>query len=127
VSGIDQRLVSYKRLARMTEASEVEEFQEELRDRFGPLPEPARVLMDKIMLKVICKKMGIERLDLGDQRLVLAFSEDCPLSPEKITDLIQRSPKRFRLTPDGVLEVSMPPGAYADTLKATKKVLQDLG
>ena len=127
VSGIDQRLVSYKRLARMTETSEVEEFQEELRDRFGPLPEPAKVLMDKIMLKVMCKKLGIERLDLADQRLVLSFSEHCDVSPDRITDLIQRSPKRFRLTPDGVLEVSMKPGEYADTLEATKKVLQDLG
>jgi transcription-repair coupling factor (superfamily II helicase) len=83
--------------------------------------------MDKIMLKVMCKKLGIERLDLADQRLVLSFSENCDVSPDRITDLIQRSPRRFRLTPDGVLEVSMKPGEYAYTLKATKKVLQDLG
>jgi transcription-repair coupling factor (superfamily II helicase) len=127
VSGIDQRLVSYKRLARMTETSEVEAFHEELRDRFGPLPEPARVLVDKIVLKVMCKKLGIERLELADQRLVLAFSQDCHVSPERITNLIQTSPRRFRLTPDGVLEVSIPSGQFADSLEATKKVLQDLG
>jgi transcription-repair coupling factor (superfamily II helicase) len=127
VSGIDQRLVSYKRLARMTETSEVEAFHEELRDRFGPLPEPAKVLVDKIMLKVMCKKLGIERLELANQRLVLAFSQDCQVSPERITNLIQTSPRRFRLTPDGVLEVSMESGAFAQSLEATKKVLQDLG
>jgi transcription-repair coupling factor (superfamily II helicase) len=126
VSDIDQRLVSYKRLARMTESSAVVKFQEELRDRFGPLPEQARALIDKIMLKVICKKMGIQRLDLADERLVLSFSQDCPLRPEKITRLIQRDPERFRLTPDDVLEVSMPSGQSADPLEATKKVLQDL-
>jgi len=129
VSGIDQRLVSYKRLARMTETSEVEAFQEELRDRFGPLPEPAIVLIDKIMLKVIGKKIGIQRLDLTDQRLVLSFSRDSPLRPEKITSLIQRDPGRFRITPDGVLEVSMPSGPSGQSvrpLEATKKVLQDL-
>ncbi|MCK4391157.1 MAG: transcription-repair coupling factor [Desulfobacterales bacterium] len=127
VSDIDQRLVSYKRLAKMTEPSEVVEFHEELRDRFGPVPEPARVLMDKIVLKVVCKKMGIQRLDLTDQRLVLSFSQDCPLSPEKITRLIERDPGRFRLTADGVLQVSMPSGESQDPLKTTKKVLQDLG
>jgi transcription-repair coupling factor (superfamily II helicase) len=126
VSGIDQRLVSYKRLARMTETSEVEAFQEELRDRFGPLPEPARVLMDKILLKVICKKIGIQRLDLADQNLMLSFSQDCPLSPEKITSLMQADPQRFRLTPDGVLKVLMPSGQSADPLETTKKILQDL-
>lgn len=126
VSDIDQRLVSYKRLARMSEPSEVMGFHEELRDRFGPLPELARVLMDKIMLKVMCKKIGIERLDLADQRLVLSFAQDCYLRPERITGLIQRDPKRFGLTPDGVLEVSIPSEEFADPLEATKKVLQDL-
>jgi transcription-repair coupling factor (superfamily II helicase) len=126
VSGIDQRLVSYKRLARMTEPSEVVRFSEELRDRFGPLPEPAKILIDKIMLKVACKELGIERLDLVDQRLVLSLSEDCRVSPKKITDLIQGDPKRFRLTPDNVLEISMQSGPSDDPLEATKKVLQDL-
>ncbi|UCG79992.1 MAG: hypothetical protein JSV60_08465, partial [Desulfobacterales bacterium] len=91
-----------------------------------PLPEPAKALMEKITLKVMCKKLGIERLDLADQRLVLSFSQDCHVSPEKITGLIQRNPKRFRLMPDGVLEVSMPTGEYVETMEATKKVLQDL-
>ncbi|RLB81469.1 MAG: transcription-repair coupling factor [Deltaproteobacteria bacterium] len=126
ISDIDQRLVSYKRLARMTEPSEVVRFDEELRDRFGPPPEPARVLMDKIMLKVICKKIGIQRLDLADQRLVLSFSQDCRLRPEQITHLIQKDPGRFHLTPDGVFEVSMPSGRSADPLEITKKILQEL-
>jgi transcription-repair coupling factor (superfamily II helicase) len=126
VSGIDQRLVSYKRLAKMTEPSEVVQFSEELRDRFGPLPEAAKILIDKIMLKVMCKELGIERLDLVDQRLVLSFAEDCRVSPKKITDLIQGDPKRFRLTPDNVLDISMLSGSSANPLEATKKVLQDL-
>lgn len=129
VSDIDQRLVTYKRLSRMSEPSEIKAFYEELRDRFGPLPEPAKVLMDKITLKVICKKIGIQRLDLADQKLVLSFSRDCPLNPERITGLIQRDPQRFLLTPDGMLKVSMssgPSGQLADPLKETKKVLQDL-
>ena len=126
ISDIDQRLVTYKRLARMNEPSEVQEFYEELRDRFGPLPEPAKVLIDKINLKIICKKIGIQRLDLSHQKLVLSFSTNCPLSPERITGLIQSAPKRFLLTPDGMLKVKMPPGKLADPLKETKKVLQDL-
>jgi transcription-repair coupling factor (superfamily II helicase) len=126
VSDIDQRLVSYKRLARMTELFEVTEFCEELKDRFGPLPEPAMGLMDKIMLKVMCKKIGIHRLDLADQRLVLSFCQDSLLRPEKITGLIQRDPGRYLLKPEGVLEVSISSGRSADPLEATKKVLQDL-
>jgi transcription-repair coupling factor (superfamily II helicase) len=126
VSGINQRLVSYKRLARMTEPSEVIQFSEELRDRFGPLPEPAKILIDKIMLKVMCKELGVERLDLVDQKLVLSFAQDTRVSPKRITDLIQGDPERFRLTPASVLEVSMLSSHSANPLEATKKVLQDL-
>jgi transcription-repair coupling factor (superfamily II helicase) len=126
ISDVDQRLASYKRLARMAEPSEVVGFHEELRDRFGPLPEPARALVDKIMLKVICKKTGIQRLELADRKLVLSFSRDCPVGPEKIASLMKTDPRRFRLTPDGVLRVSMPSGQAPDPLEATKKILQDL-
>jgi transcription-repair coupling factor (superfamily II helicase) len=126
VSAIDQRLMSYKRLAKMTEASEVTAFHDELKDRFGPLPESAGMLMDKIMLKVMCKKLGIHRLDLADNRLTLFFSKDCCVKPERVTGLVQQDPERFRLTPDGMLEVSMPHDAFSDSVTATKELLKDL-
>jgi transcription-repair coupling factor (superfamily II helicase) len=126
VSAIDQRLMSYKRLAKMTELSEVTAFHDELRDRFGPLPEPAKMLIDKITLKVICRGLGIERLDLADDKLVLFFSVDCPIPPEKVTGLVQQNSERFRLTPDNKLEVSLPHTLFPDPIGSTKELLQDL-
>jgi transcription-repair coupling factor (superfamily II helicase) len=126
VSAIDQRLMSYKRLAKMTELSEVTAFHDELRDRFGPLPEPAKMLIDKITLKVICRRLGIERLDLADDKLVLFFSADCPIPPEKVTGLVQQNSERFRLTPDNKLEVSLPHRLFPDPIGSTKELLQDL-
>jgi transcription-repair coupling factor (superfamily II helicase) len=126
VSTIDQRLMSYKRLARMTHVSEVTAFREELRDRFGPLPEPACMLLDKIVLKVMCKKLGIKRLDLADQRMVLSFNQDAGLEPEKLTRLVQRDPAGSRLTPDGILELAMPKDRFPDLAEGAKEVLQDL-
>jgi len=125
VSAIDQRLMSYKRLARMTDPSEVISFHEELRDRFGPLPEPARMLIEKITLKVMCKRLGIQRLDLADDRLVLFFSQDCRIEPEKVARLVQQNPERFRLTPDNMLSVSMPGDQVPDPVTATKELLKD--
>ncbi|NVM56814.1 MAG: DEAD/DEAH box helicase, partial [Desulfobacterales bacterium] len=126
ISDIDQRLVTYRRLARMTEPSEVENFREELRDRFGPIPEPARDLLEKIMLKVLCKKIGIQRLELADQSVALTFSEKTPVKPEKITTLVQKNPQRLRLTPDYVLHAKLLSHASSDPIEDTKKVLQEL-
>jgi transcription-repair coupling factor (superfamily II helicase) len=78
------------------------------------------------MLKVMCKELGVERLDLVDERLSLSFAKDCRVSPERITDLIQADPQRFRLTPDSVLHITIPPGQSANPLEVTKNVLQDL-
>jgi transcription-repair coupling factor (superfamily II helicase) len=74
----------------------------------------------------MCKELGIQRLDLADQKLVLTFAKDCRVSPEKITDMVQEDPKQFRLTPDSVLEVAIQSGRSDNPLEATKKVLKDL-
>ncbi|NVM20966.1 MAG: transcription-repair coupling factor [Desulfobacterales bacterium] len=126
ISDIDQRMATYRRLARMTEPAEVENLREELRDRFGQFPEAAIALFEKIVLKVLCKKIGIQRLDLAAESVVFTFSENTGAKPEKITALIQKDPQRFRLTPDRVLQARALHDVSADPMEATKKLLQEL-
>ena len=127
VSDIDQRMTTYRRLARVNDRSELKRFREELRDRFGPLPEEADSLLKKVLLKVLCKNLGIERLDVGPKRIVLTFSEKTCVKPEQIAGLAQQHPQRFRLRPDHVLEVRVSHGRSTDPLELTKKLLQELG
>jgi len=126
VSDIDQRMTTYRSLARVNETSELKRLREELRDRFGPLPEEADALLEKVLLKVQCKSLGIERLDVGPKGIVLAFSEKTSVKPEQIADLIQQDPQRFRLRPDHVLEVRVSPDRSTDPLELTKNLLQEL-
>jgi len=78
------------------------------------------------VLKVLCKKIGIQRLDLAGESAVLTFSEKTGVKPEKITALIQKDPQRFRLAPDHVLQAKVLPDVSTDPVEATKKVLQEL-
>lgn len=126
VTDIDQRLAIYRRLARLNDTSELENVREELRDRFGPLPQEAAALLEKIMLKVLCKKTGVQRLQMGTKSVIFSFSEKTLVSPEKITDLIQHDPRRFRLRPDHVLEAKVASDGSPDAMDLTKKVLQGL-
>jgi transcription-repair coupling factor (superfamily II helicase) len=123
---IDQRMTTYRRLARIADESELEDIRKELLDRFGPLPDEALALLEKITLKVLCKKLGIERLELGSRDMVLTFSEKTPVTPEKILLLVQKDPNRFRLRPDHVLQAKMEPDGSVDPMEASKKVLQEL-
>ncbi len=126
ISDIDQRLTIYKRLARISKISEAENLREELRDRFGPLPADTVALLEKITLKTMCKKAGVERLELDKQRLVITFSEKTSVAPEKITSLVQKDPQRFRLTHDYVLQAMVVSSGSSDIVEAAKKVLQEL-
>ncbi len=126
ISDIDQRMVTYRRLARMGDLSEVESLGEELKDRFGPLPESAKDLLEKIILKVLCKKIGVQRLELTDHNAVLTFHETTCVKPETVASLVQKDPQRFRLMSEHVLQAKILPEAHADTMEATKNVLQEL-
>jgi len=126
VSDIDQRMTTYRRLARANDTSELKRLREELRDRFGPLPVEAHSLLEKVLLKVLCKNLGIERLDVGPKGIVLAFSEKTCVKPEKIAGLVQKHPQRFRLRPDHVLEARLSPGRSAGPLELAKNLLQEL-
>ncbi|MBW2107956.1 MAG: transcription-repair coupling factor [Deltaproteobacteria bacterium] len=126
VSHIDQRMTLYRRLARVADERDLREIREELMDRFGPFPEAVQALLAKIELRIWCKQLGIERLELGVHDMVLSFSESTTVTPEKIMHLIQGSPHRFRMSSDHVLRARTEPDADGSVLGSAKKVLQAL-
>jgi transcription-repair coupling factor (superfamily II helicase) len=126
VSHIDQRMTFYRRLAKVMDTAEIQDIGKELADRFGPLPQETKTLLEKILLKVLCKKLGIARLELGERKVVFSFSEKTGVTTQKVMELIQQAPKRFRLTSDYVLQADIGAWGNADPLDAAKKVLQDL-
>ncbi|HEX7953718.1 MAG TPA: TRCF domain-containing protein, partial [Burkholderiales bacterium] len=106
---VHERLVLYKRLANCDTSDELEAMQEELIDRFGLPPEPARCLLDTHRLRIESRAFGIARIDAGPETLVLQFIPNPPIDPAKIIRLVQTR-KNFRLNgPDRLrIEVRMP-------------------
>jgi transcription-repair coupling factor (superfamily II helicase) len=56
----DSKLDVYRRLARVTSPEDIEHLRTELRDRFGPLPEPATAMLALATLRVVGGLLGIE-------------------------------------------------------------------
>ena len=56
------RLDIYRRLADIREPAEVKPIEEELIDRFGPLPEPVSLLIQVATLRAAARKLGIREL-----------------------------------------------------------------
>ena len=57
---LGSRLDMYQNLTRAKEATELESIEQELRDRYGPLPWQCRNLIYILSLKIVASKTGVE-------------------------------------------------------------------
>lgn len=126
IADIDQRLSSYRRLARMTDLNAIGAFKAEMMDRFGPLPDEAANLMLKIMLKVLCVRAGCKRLDLNETRLTLQFSKEHQKKPAALVAMIVGAPDRYRLSPDQHLLAELAAGSSHALLSQIKNILIEI-
>ncbi|ODU50548.1 MAG: transcription-repair coupling factor [Thiobacillus sp. SCN 63-374] len=86
---VHERLVLYKRLASVHDAEALTQLQEELVDRFGPLPDPARALLDTHRLRLAARPLGIMKVDASADSILLQFVPQPPIDPGRIIQLIQ--------------------------------------
>ncbi len=86
---VHERLVLYKRLANCESAEELDDMQQELIDRFGLLPAPAKILLDCHRLRLVARPMGVAKLDASDSAIVIQFAKTTSVDPMKIIQLIQ--------------------------------------
>lgn len=94
---VHTRLVLYKRISNAETAESLKELQVEMIDRFGLLPEPTKTLFRVTALKLRAEALGIKKVDAGDQSGRLEFSQDTPVDPFSIVQLVQSEPHRYRL------------------------------
>jgi transcription-repair coupling factor (superfamily II helicase) len=124
IPDIDQRMMLYRRLARMTGLQEIGDLRTELTDRFGPLPDEATHLLFKIMLKVLARNAGVSRLDVNDQKLVLYFSDTHPKNVDAVVKIVLGDPERFEMSPGGVVKARLTPHGAVGQLAQAKNILQ---
>ena len=78
----DLRLSLYARLARVRDAEDVEAFEEELRDRFGDLPDAAVQLIALARLRELARSHGIARIDAGPAAIALTPRPDSDVAAQ---------------------------------------------
>ncbi|HYZ91091.1 MAG TPA: transcription-repair coupling factor [Actinomycetota bacterium] len=63
------RLAAYRRIAETVMTSDVDDATEELRDRYGPLPAPARTLLEVARLRADAREIGITDISVAPHEL----------------------------------------------------------
>jgi transcription-repair coupling factor (superfamily II helicase) len=76
VSNIPERIRLYKELNEIKDSEALSAFERRLRDRFGPVPQPAMALLDIVRLKWVASATGIEKIILKNNALVANFVTD---------------------------------------------------
>ncbi|WP_350282169.1 transcription-repair coupling factor [Nitrosomonas sp.] len=119
---IHERLILYKRMAGCSDEAELDEIHQELIDRFGLLPDPARALLDSHRLRIEAKQLGITRIDAGPDNIQLQFVPEPPIEAIKIIQLIQ-SGKEYSLSGPDRLSVRLQIPDIGERVKKIKNLM----
>jgi len=71
-----QRIEIYRKLAQATEKPHLDALQKELRDRFGPLPPPAELLLAVGELKILASEKNVTTIEVEEDKLKLVRAGD---------------------------------------------------
>ena len=126
------RLNLYKRLLAVADAKRLQDFGEELADRFGPIPPEAQWLLQVMDLKLLARALKVQEIDARREAIRVLFAPDPPVATETIVALLRAERGRLRYVPESTLEYRIPPGAGPGAgpearLQAARKLLQRLG
>ncbi len=126
VPDVHQRLSLYRRFSAARDELEVERLEEELQDRFGQLPAEAQNLLWLIRIKLQLKRIGVDALTVGPEKVVLTPGPISRLDPARAIALVSSQPKRYQLTPESRFVAKLPVGSLRDLCFGMETLIRDL-
>lgn len=91
------RLIMYKRIANVTSSEQLRELEIETIDRFGLLPQPAKMLFRLTELRLRLAPLGIVRVDIGPKGGRIVFEENPNIDPGRLIELLHTNPDRYQM------------------------------
>ena len=126
ITSLDLRLSFYQRIANLKTTEEIEGTAAEMIDRFGPLPDEVNNLLEIVMIKNLCRRANIEKLDGGPMGGVITFRNNHFPNPEKLLEFITKQMGTVKLKPDHKLVVTRGWNDLAARIKGVKSFVSDL-
>ncbi|MGI6692779.1 MAG: transcription-repair coupling factor [Limnochordia bacterium] len=116
-----QKVELYQRVAALSSIEECDDLEEEIQDRFGDLPDPARNLLQSVRVKILARKAGLESITVRKGKFELRFLEGRGIDVHKYAALYQKYPGKisYRQSGGGQLQV--------EKLKGDEQALALLG
>jgi transcription-repair coupling factor (superfamily II helicase) len=109
VPGQKLRIEVYRRLARLRDPAKLADFRQELRDRYGPPPEPVEWLLRTTEVRLLCVKWQIAGVHRDGRDLVFSYR-----SPERARQLVAPSKGRMKIVDEKSIYMRLRPGEPDD-------------
>ncbi|MBP7190309.1 MAG: DEAD/DEAH box helicase, partial [Rickettsiaceae bacterium] len=93
------RMGLYRRVSAMRSKDELENFRDELIDRFGPPPSEVENLISVVEIKQLCKKLNIQNLDSGPNGFVIKFMDGYD-PRDVVMPFVLANPRNSKIRPD---------------------------
>jgi len=98
-----ERLALYRRIARADSDEKIILLFEEMTDRFGKMPDIARLTLEVARLRWRGQALQLSAMQSQTIGMRFHFTAASPIEPAAMMMRVQKEPNRFRLTPDGNL------------------------
>ena len=85
-----QRIEIYRKLAQVTDKAGLRSLEQELRDRFGPVPPPLELLLLVAEVKVLASERGVTVIEVQEDRLMLTRNNDYIMVGSKFPRLTRK-------------------------------------
>jgi len=100
VADLSVRMGLYRRLAWLKGREEIDAFAAEMIDRFGSLPDEVKNLIAVVLLKSLCRRCCVDKVDAGPRGAVISFHNQSYTNPAGLVDFISRQAGTTKLRAD---------------------------
>jgi transcription-repair coupling factor (superfamily II helicase) len=103
VSSIEERINLYKELDNLEKEEDLAAFEDQLLDRFGPVPRPTQEMIRAIRLRWIAKEIGLEKVVLKRNKLICYFitNQESPYYQSatftRVLQFVQQNPHQCKM------------------------------
>jgi len=128
-SDVHERLTLYKRFSNCETKDDLDAMHEELVDRFGEMPEPAKALLECHALRILARPLGISRVDATHESVVMQFGKDTiakgAVDGAKIIDLMHKR-RNWRLAGPEKLRIEAKLPSWQERVEAARDAFKAL-
>jgi transcription-repair coupling factor (superfamily II helicase) len=126
VADLSVRLSLYRRLSELDDERDIDAFGAEMIDRFGPLPAEVRHLLDTVVVKALCRRANVAKIEAGPKGAVVSFRDDRFANPEGLVAYIHKQGREARVRPDMKVVFFADWEQPEDRLKGAARILRAL-